>query len=47
MIMYNKDGSEGNMCGNGIRCVAKYIYDKYKKIKNIYRNKIRYKRNNN
>ena len=31
MIMYNKDGSEGNMCGNGIRCVAKYIYDKYKK----------------
>lgn len=36
MIMYNKDGSEGNMCGNGIRCVAKYIYDKYKKNKKIY-----------
>lgn len=27
MIMYNMDGSEGNMCGNGIRCVAKYVYD--------------------
>jgi len=28
MDMYNADGSRGNMCGNGIRCVAKYIYDK-------------------
>lgn len=27
MIMYNADGSEGAMCGNGIRCVAKYAYD--------------------
>ena len=27
MIMYNSDGSEGKMCGNGIRCVAKYAYD--------------------
>lgn len=27
MKMYNRDGSEGKMCGNGIRCVAKYIYD--------------------
>ena len=27
MIMFNEDGSEGKMCGNGIRCVAKYIYD--------------------
>ena len=27
MRMFNQDGSEGNMCGNGIRCVAKYIYD--------------------
>ena len=27
MIMFNLDGSEGNMCGNAIRCVAKYIYD--------------------
>lgn len=25
--MYNADGSEGAMCGNGIRCVAKYVYD--------------------
>ena len=27
MCMYNADGSEGKMCGNGIRCVAKYVYD--------------------
>lgn len=27
MAMYNLDGSEGKMCGNGIRCVAKYVYD--------------------
>jgi len=28
MRMFNKDGSEGKMCGNGIRCVGKYVYDK-------------------
>lgn len=28
MEMYNADGSRGRMCGNGIRCVAKYVYDK-------------------
>lgn len=28
MKMYNADGSRGEMCGNGIRCVAKYVYDK-------------------
>ncbi len=28
MDMYNNDGSRGKMCGNGIRCVAKYVYDK-------------------
>lgn len=27
MDMYNADGSRGKMCGNGIRCVAKYAYD--------------------
>ncbi len=27
MEMYNADGSLGAMCGNGIRCVAKYVYD--------------------
>lgn len=27
MEMYNSDGSLGAMCGNGIRCVAKYVYD--------------------
>ena len=25
MEMYNADGSRGEMCGNGIRCVAKYV----------------------
>ena len=28
MRMFNEDGSEGKMCGNGIRCVGKFIYDK-------------------
>lgn len=27
MDMYNADGSQGKMCGNGIRCVAKFVYD--------------------
>lgn len=27
MDMYNLDGSRGRMCGNGIRCVGKYVYD--------------------
>ena len=28
MEMYNLDGSRGQMCGNGIRCLAKYVYDR-------------------
>ncbi|MDO4492701.1 MAG: diaminopimelate epimerase [Clostridia bacterium] len=28
MRIYNADGSEAEMCGNGIRCVGKYVYDK-------------------
>ncbi|MBQ9927468.1 MAG: diaminopimelate epimerase [Lachnospiraceae bacterium] len=28
MEMYNMDGSRSEMCGNGIRCVAKFVYDK-------------------
>lgn len=28
MRMFNRDGSESEMCGNGIRCVAKYCYDR-------------------
>lgn len=28
MEMYNSDGSKAQMCGNGIRCVGKYVYDK-------------------
>ncbi len=27
MRMFNRDGSEGKMCGNGIRCVGKFLYD--------------------
>ena len=27
MRIYNADGSEAEMCGNGIRCVGKYVYD--------------------
>ena len=28
MRMFNLDGSEGMMCGNAIRCIGKYLYDK-------------------
>ncbi len=38
MRMFNADGSEGEMCGNGIRCFAKYVYDKHltnKRVINI------------
>ena len=28
MRIFNADGSEGRMCGNGIRCVGKFVYDK-------------------
>ena len=28
MKMYNADGSESEMCGNGTRCVGKYVYDR-------------------
>lgn len=28
MQMFNADGSQGEMCGNGIRCLGKYVYDK-------------------
>ncbi len=34
MRMFNIDGSEGKMCGNAIRCVAKYLYDKGIVMKN-------------
>ena len=27
MQMFNADGSEGQMCGNGMRCIAKYVYE--------------------
>lgn len=37
MRIFNKDGSEGKMCGNGIRCIAKYLWDsgKVKSKENI------------
>ncbi|MFI3329488.1 MAG: hypothetical protein R3Y05_03240 [bacterium] len=31
MLFFNKDGSKAKMCGNGIRCAAKFINDKYDK----------------
>ncbi|MFW6061652.1 MAG: diaminopimelate epimerase [Planctomycetota bacterium] len=34
MRMFNLDGSEGEMCGNGVRCVAKYAYDHGRAKKN-------------
>lgn len=33
--IFNKDGGEAEMCGNGIRCVAKYLYDKGKVDKEL------------
>ncbi len=46
MEMYNADGSRAEMCGNGIRCVAKYVYDKKltekKKISIISAGKIKH-----
>lgn len=35
MMIFNADGSEAQMCGNGIRCVAKYIYDHGIVTKNV------------
>lgn len=35
--MYNADGSEGAMCGNGIRCVQNIVYDKGLTDKKIFR----------
>jgi diaminopimelate epimerase len=35
MRMFNADGSEGKMCGNAIRCVAKYVYDRGIVLKDI------------
>ena len=37
MDMYNLDGSQGAMCGNGIRCVAKYAYELAALFHHFYR----------
>lgn len=37
MRMFNADGSEAEMCGNGVRCVAKYVYDHRIAAKNTLR----------
>lgn len=37
MIMYNSDGSRGKMCGNGIRCLCKYVYERKQVIKTKFR----------
>ncbi len=36
MEMYNADGSKSEMCGNGLRCVAKYVHDTYAPGKNSF-----------
>ena len=35
MRMFNADGSEGNMCGNAIRCIGKYLYDNQMVFKDV------------
>jgi diaminopimelate epimerase len=35
MDMYNADGTQSEMCGNGIRCVAKYVHDTYARGKDV------------
>lgn len=37
MRIFNKDGSEGQSCGNGLRCVAKYVYENKLIISRIFR----------
>ena len=35
MHMYNADGSEGKMCGNGVRCTAKFVHDNFLPDKDV------------
>lgn len=35
MHMYNADGSEGKMCGNGVRCMAKFLHDNFLPDKDV------------
>ena len=41
MNYYNSDGGEAEMCGNGIRCTAKFLKDYYLKAKNTFKIKTR------
>ena len=35
MRMFNMDGSEGEMCGNAVRCIGKYVYERGMTTKNV------------
>ncbi len=37
MRIFNKDGSEGQNCGNGLRCVAKYVYENHLSSSKVFR----------
>lgn len=37
MVMYNADGSRSEMCGNGLRCVAKYMHDHHSRGQNDFK----------
>ena len=42
MRIFNPDGSEADMCGNGVRCVAKYFFSKYIAAKYVTKNGVKY-----
>lgn len=42
MRIFNPDGSEADMCGNGVRCVAKYFFSKYIAASYVIKNGVKY-----
>lgn len=42
MRIFNPDGSEADMCGNGVRCAAKYFFTKYIAAKYVTKNGVKY-----